>query len=142
MAKEESKPTKRSEALAAEEDTRRKGQSKKVATLARKLSVGQVDPEVELKKRQVREEQRAKNRKAKAEREAKMTPAEKRKELLESRLNNPNSQYPIEQRRQFKAELHAIKIGVWFEPKRDADGTTRPWKVPRQPTNYDRHMAS
>lgn len=74
--------------------------------------------------------------------EAKMTPVEKRKRLLLARLNNPNNQYTREQLRQFKAELHAIKTGQWFEPYDGDDGKKVAWKVPSQPSNYDKFMAT
>lgn len=79
---------------------------------------------------------------ARVKAEAKLTVEEKRKRLLTARLNNSNNQYTKEQIRQFKAELHAIKTGQWFAPTTDAEGKIIAWKVPKQPSNYDKFMAS
>jgi len=71
-----------------------------------------------------------------------LSPEEARKKLLLARLKNPNHQYTREQIRQFKAELHAIKTGQWFEPYDGDDGKKVAWKVPAQPSNYDKFMAT
>lgn len=58
--------------------------------------------------------------------------------LLSSRLERQESAergtsiYPEEQVRQFRAELHAIKKGLWLPG----------WKVPKRMSPYDTHMAT
>ena len=82
------------------------------------------------------------NRIKKKKDEAGLDVKEKRKRLLEARLNTPGTRCTAEQRRQYKAELHAIKTGVWFAPERDAEGKLRCWKLPKKMSNYDKFMAT
>lgn len=100
------------------------------------------DKGVEAKKHHKIAMKRLDNRIKKKKAEAKLDVKAKRKRLLEARLNTPGTRITAEQRRQYAAELHAIKTGVWFAPTRDAEGKLRCWKVPRKMTAYDRFMAT
>lgn len=88
---------------------------------------------------------RIQNRVEKKKEDEKLTTRQKRLRLLRARLQ-PGSRCTIEEKRQARLEIQAIKSrlpreeGGWFEPYRDEEGKMHCWRAPRRKSNYERIM--